>query len=279
MTMVRLGIVPLVIALSGCYHVTPLTETQWGAFIDQRIIASSVLLHDNLIESRVVHIGRRVAAVSDCPEQGFSFRIVIDPIVNAFTLPGGYVYVTSNLLAFVENEGQLAAVLAHEVAHSCARDLAKQAVWAEQKNAAITTAAILASAAAGTAVQVNVPAGMLLHAETRLLVNLAGMFASNLGSMTIAIMGETVAKPVREGYGDEAELEADQLARAFLQRAGYKKADLGIVLGRLLEVAVSFEAQAAGIDTKGLTGRHLTIERTHFMSTVTQLRKRIASLN
>lgn len=279
MTMVRLSIVLLVIVLSGCYHVTPLTENQWGSFLDQRIIASSVLLHDDLIESPVADIGRRVAAVSDCAEQRFQFRIVIDPTVNAFTLPGGYVYVTSNLLAFVENEGQLAAVLAHEVGHNCARHLAKQAVWEEQKNAAIRTAAILGSAAAGTAVSVNVPPGMLLQTETRLLVDLAGMFASNSGSVTIAVMGETVAKPVREGYGDEAEHEADQLARGFLQRAGYKATNLRIVLERLLDVAESFEAGGTGIDTKGLTGRHLIPERTHFVSTVTQLKKRIALLN
>lgn len=169
MKIVSLPVVPLVVLLSGCYHVTPLTEEQWGSFIDQRVMASSVLLYDDLIESRVAEIGQRVAAVSDCAEQRFSFKIVNDPTVNAFTLPGGYVYVTSNLLAFVENEGELAAVLAHEVAHNCARHLAKQVIWEEKKNTSMTIVTTLAGAAAGTAVQMNVPPGMLVHTETRLL--------------------------------------------------------------------------------------------------------------
>src|SRR5947207_1517011 len=112
------------VLLWGCYQVSPNTERKWGYFIDQRVQASSVLLYDDLIELRVGQIGRRVAAASDCPELEIHFRIVNDATVNAFTLPDGHVYLTTNLLAFVENEGELAAVLAHEEGHNCAHHLA-----------------------------------------------------------------------------------------------------------------------------------------------------------
>lgn len=261
--------------LGGCYHVPPLTERQWGYFIDQRVQASSVLLYDDLIESRLAEIGRRVVAASDCPEEEFSFRIVNDATVNAFTLPGGHVYVTTNLLAFVENEGELAAVLAHEVGHTCAHHHVKQAVWEAEKSTTIGIAASVAGNAAGIVVGSNIPPGLLLHPE--LTGKLAGLAGSMAATMT-AVLGETIAKPVREGHGDAAEREADQLGRKFLPQAGYEKRLLRTVLERLLGVAMNFEGQPTAVGIKRITGERLVPERTHLVSSVAQLKERLAAL-
>jgi len=70
---------------------------------------------------RVADIGARIAAASERPELPWSFTLVDDPAVNAFALPGGFVYVTRGLLAHLGSDDELAAVLAHEAGHVTAR--------------------------------------------------------------------------------------------------------------------------------------------------------------
>lgn len=62
-------------------------------------------------------IGRQIVAVSDRPDEDWKFTVLDTPEVNAFALPGGYVYVTRGLLALASDESELAAVLAHEITH------------------------------------------------------------------------------------------------------------------------------------------------------------------
>jgi predicted Zn-dependent protease len=78
------------------------------------------ILDDKTIESYVQDVGRRVAEASRRPKLDYHFKVVDSPSVNAFSLPGGYVYVDRGLLDFVSNESELAAVIAHEVGHVAA---------------------------------------------------------------------------------------------------------------------------------------------------------------
>lgn len=66
-------------------------------------------------------IGKRIAKQSERPDLPWTFRILDEPAVNAFALPGGYVYVTRGLLAHLDSDDELAAVLAHETGHVTAR--------------------------------------------------------------------------------------------------------------------------------------------------------------
>lgn len=66
-------------------------------------------------------VGREVAAASDRPQLPYSFKILDLEVPNAISLPGGFVYVTKGLLTFVRSDHELAAVLAHEVAHAAHR--------------------------------------------------------------------------------------------------------------------------------------------------------------
>jgi len=69
----------------------------------------------------VADVGKKIAAKSERPELPWSFTLVDDPAVNAFALPGGFVYVTRGLLVHLGSEDELAAVLAHEAGHVTAR--------------------------------------------------------------------------------------------------------------------------------------------------------------
>jgi predicted Zn-dependent protease len=76
---------------------------------------------DVAIQSYVEEIGYSLAAVSHRPELDWHFTVLDSPAVNAFALPGGYIYLTRGILSYLVDESQLAGVLGHEVAHVTAR--------------------------------------------------------------------------------------------------------------------------------------------------------------
>jgi predicted Zn-dependent protease len=90
------------------------------------------ILDAPLLTAYVSHLGQKVAQASRRPNLQYSFKIVNTDVVNAFSLPGGYVYVNRGLLDFVTNESELAGILAHEVGHIVAyhsmNDLARRAL-------------------------------------------------------------------------------------------------------------------------------------------------------
>jgi predicted Zn-dependent protease len=75
------------------------------------------ILIEPLLTAYVNHLGQKVAKESHRPQLQYSFKIVNTDAVNAFSLPGGFVYVNRGLLEFVNNESELAGVLAHEIGH------------------------------------------------------------------------------------------------------------------------------------------------------------------
>ena len=81
---------------------------------------------DEELQRYVSGVGERIAGVSHRPSLPWTFTIVDSPVVNAFALPGGYVYVTRGLLSHLSDEAELAGVLGHEVAHVTARHASQQ---------------------------------------------------------------------------------------------------------------------------------------------------------
>jgi len=77
---------------------------------------------DENLQRYVDDVGQRIARVCHRPDLSYNFTAVNDNMVNALALPGGYVFITRGLLKEMKTEGQLAAVLAHEVGHVVARD-------------------------------------------------------------------------------------------------------------------------------------------------------------
>lgn len=75
------------------------------------------ILRDALLAQYLQQVGHQVAQASHRPQLQYHFQAVDSPVINAFSLPGGYVYVNRGLIEFVETESELAGVLAHEVGH------------------------------------------------------------------------------------------------------------------------------------------------------------------
>jgi len=129
----------VLIGLTGCtisrspvtgervfYGYTWEEEQQLGAQADGQIVAQYGVYTDGDIDEYVNNIGEKVLQYSHLRGETvdpqyrnleFTFRVLDSPVVNAFALPGGYIYVTRGLMAYLQNEAQLAVVLGHEIGH------------------------------------------------------------------------------------------------------------------------------------------------------------------
>ena len=96
-------------------------EIQMGREADQEISASLGLYADEAAQRYVSALGQELAAKSERPDLPWSFKVVDDPIVNAFALPGGFIYVTRGIMAHLSSEAELVAVLGHEIGHVTGR--------------------------------------------------------------------------------------------------------------------------------------------------------------
>lgn len=102
-------------------------ENELGASEHQKIIAQYNGVADNqALNDLVQKIGRKLAPYSERHDVNWTFTVLNDDIVNAFAVPGGYIYITRGLLNLAQDESQVAAVLAHEMGHINARHSAQQ---------------------------------------------------------------------------------------------------------------------------------------------------------
>jgi predicted Zn-dependent protease len=92
-------------------------EQALGREIAGRLLASSPLVPNEALQQYVNRVGRYVAAQSLRPSLNWTFGVIQSDDINAFAAPGGYVFVTRGLYRTLENEAELAGVLAHEIAH------------------------------------------------------------------------------------------------------------------------------------------------------------------
>lgn len=127
-------------------------EVQIGQEVDQEIIAQYGLYEDEQVESYITELGEKILADSHMRredtdrqfrETEFYFRVLDSPVVNAFALPGGYVYVTRGLMNHLNNEAQLAVVLGHEIGHVAARHASQRAIRQQLGQVAVLGGAIL----------------------------------------------------------------------------------------------------------------------------------------
>jgi predicted Zn-dependent protease len=182
-------------------------ELQLGAESDKEITAEMGLYENPALQTYVESVGQRVLQSSDFREANtpemyrntkFTFRVLDSPVVNAFALPGGYVYVTRGLLAHVQNEAQLAVVLGHEVGHVIARHSSQQARRAQLGQIGLIAGAVLGQAVLGDKVG---DMGQLMN------------------------MGGQALEMFMMRYSREAEYESDSLGVGYAKRAGYAAAE------------------------------------------------------
>ncbi|KAA3657231.1 MAG: peptidase M48, partial [Calditrichaeota bacterium] len=101
-------------------------EVKIGRKADPSIVAQYGIYDDQDLSAYVNEIGQKIAAISHRPNLEYTFRVVDSPIVNAFALPGGWVYFTRGILAHFNSEAELAGVMGHEIGHVVARHGAEQ---------------------------------------------------------------------------------------------------------------------------------------------------------
>ena len=105
----------------------PAQDIELGREASKEIEQQVEIVNDERLTGYVQRIGKRLAGVAPGEKYPYSFKVVADPSINAFALPGGPMYVHTGLIAAADNEAQLAGVLAHEVSHVALRHSTNQA--------------------------------------------------------------------------------------------------------------------------------------------------------
>lgn len=165
------------------------------------------------LQQYVNEVGQRVAKLSHRPELQYTFTVLDSQDINAFTTGGGYVYITRGILAFLNSEAELMAVLGHEIGHVTARHPVRQQSQ--------STLANIGAAAVGVFTGSGDLAGLASYAGAALI----------------------------RGYGREQELEADRLGAEYLARVGLSP-DHMIDVVRLLKNQELFEIQRARVEKR-----------------------------
>ncbi|MEE8201044.1 MAG: M48 family metalloprotease, partial [Candidatus Acidoferrales bacterium] len=101
-------------------------EIEMGREADQQIVAVLGLYDDAELQSYLQDLGAEMAGLSERPNLPWTFRVVDDPVVNAFALPGGFIYITRGIMVHLSSEAQLASVVGHEIGHVTGRHSVEQ---------------------------------------------------------------------------------------------------------------------------------------------------------
>ena len=117
----------------NCYSIEK--EIAMGKQLAGEVQRQAKLLDDPIVTEYVNRVGQNLARNSDA-KVPFTFQVIDDPALNAFALPGGFVFVNAGLLTAAETEAEMASAMAHEVAHVAARHMTRQACRAQVANIA-----------------------------------------------------------------------------------------------------------------------------------------------
>ncbi len=180
-------------------------EREMGRQYDQQIVQQLGAYEDPDLQAYVQGLGKRLAASSERPDLPWSFRVVDDPVVNAFALPGGYIYVTRGIMAHLNSEAELAAVVGHEIGHVTARHSVNQMSKAQLAQLGLGVGAILAP---------------------ERMDSFGGLLQTGVGLLFLK-------------YSRDDERQADDLGLRYLMRGGYNPWPMAEVFGLLEAVSAS----------------------------------------
>ena len=201
----RLAVVGLVaggtVALASC-GISPRQEVELGGQYAAEINRQLPLVQDAQVNHFVNELGRELARHADRPQIGYTFYVVNIDAVNAFAVPGGYVYVNRGLVERAATLAELAGVLAHEIAHVDLRHGAEQLERQQRTGIGLTALYVLLGRTPGTLERAAVDVG---------------------------------ATAVFARYSREAEREADAMAIRYLVAARIDPMGLVTFFGTLLE--------------------------------------------
>jgi predicted Zn-dependent protease len=134
-------------------------EVALGADVAGQVAAELPLIRDAAIVNYITTLGNQLAQISDTRNLTWHFHVVDSKEVNAFAVPGGWIYVNRGLIERATNMSQLAGVLAHEIGHVTRRHSVEQMQQAQGANIGVTLACTLTGACGGTAAQVAIGVG------------------------------------------------------------------------------------------------------------------------
>ena len=143
-------------------------------------------LDDPEIKAMVERVGEELGASSHRKNLIYHFTVLDSPEVNAFATPGGYVYITRGIMAYMNSETDLAGVIGHEIGHVTARHSVRQ------------------------------------HAQQQLAGLLGAAVAIKTGSRAAADLSNVLGTAIVRGYGRKHELEADRLGAEYIARVGHE---------------------------------------------------------
>jgi predicted Zn-dependent protease len=190
---------------AGCApQVSTQQEVQIGAEYSAQINRQMPMLNDQATINYVNQIGQQLAAIADPRGIRYHFYVVNSDVVNAFALPGGYVYINRGLIERADNLSEFAGVLAHEIGHVAERHSIEQLQRAQNANLGL-----------------SVLYGVLL-----------GRNPSGVEQAGIQVGGGAVFA----GYGRDAEREADAVGVAYMVRAGYNPNGMATFFEELLSM-------------------------------------------
>jgi predicted Zn-dependent protease len=176
---------------------SPGQEVKVGASEHEKIAQQFGFYDDSRLQNYVNAIGQKVTAQTERPDVSYKFFVLDSPIVNAFALPGGYIYISRGLLALANSEAEVAAVLSHETGHITARHSAER-----YSHGVVTTlgAAIISAAVDSSGVTQALGVGNNLYLSS---------------------------------YSRSQEDEADTLGLRYMTRGGYDPAGMAAFLASL----------------------------------------------
>ena len=206
------------LAVSGC-SVNPVTgkqdfviisenqEIAMGKRYHSQVLQQTPLYQDAELQAYVQKIGDSLSTKSHRPNLFYRFTVLDSPDINAFALPGGYIYINRGLMAYLSSEEELAAVLGHEIGHVTARHSVRQ--YSQSQLLGILS----------TAIEMN-----------------QGRSAGNLANLASGAL--------LSGYGREMELEADDLGAQYIFQEGYSPQGMFDVLSVLKDQEIYSKALA-----------------------------------
>ena len=218
------NLLPLILApllLTGCGSpiVNPVTgqsersvmseadEIAAGQKAHSQVLQEYGVVKNTQLQAYVNDLGQRLARQSHRSQLQWHFTLLDSPEINAFALPGGYVYVTRGIMAYMENEADLAGVMGHEIGHVTARHGAQRAT--REQNAGL---GVLAASVLGAVLESQGIAG-------------AGQVASQVS--------QTAAAGYIATYGRDQELQADSLGAEYLSRSNFDPRNMVSVISVL----------------------------------------------
>lgn len=204
---------------SASHEFTEDEEADIGRVVAARILLTYPLAKNDKLQQYVTLVGNTVAAYSTRPTLEWHFGVIDAPLVNAFSAPGGFVFVTSDAIKHMKSEAELAAVLGHEVAHVTQKHILKEIKRANTINAGVDLAK-----------------------------------ESSSGSFLNDELGDKISKIAYErlfttGLGRRDEEEADTIGMEITASAGYKATEFLTFLEDLKKLEGTSE-------TKMLTATH-----------------------